>query len=72
MPLEPVEFALIRPIFWRFHQTLLDRILPEIQPFLGVAFAAAQLAVEEVGLPDGFFSKVWPAACAIISPELRP
>jgi hypothetical protein len=72
MPENCVEFALKRPVFGLFDQTILDGIFPEIKPFLPVAFAMAQLAVEKIFLPDWFFVWMRPAAGYVRTPELNP
>ena len=72
MPENWVEFALKRPIFRLFHQLVLDGVVPKIKPLLPVTFAAAQLAVEKILLPNWFLGRVRPAASHLSTPELNP
>ena len=45
------DFAFIRPVFRRFHETSTNRIVPGVIPFLCIAFVAAQQMIEKVLLP---------------------
>jgi hypothetical protein len=72
MPRQYIEFTLIRPVFRPFHQSILDRVLPEVEPLLMVTFSAAQLTVKKVSLPNRLFRWTWPAAGCLRTPKTNP
>jgi len=72
MPHNRVEFALERPIFWLFYQTVLDGILPEIKPLLLITLAVAQLIIEKILLPDWLLLRMRPTPRHVRPPELSP
>src|SRR5260370_19834288 len=72
MPQQHVQFSLIRPILRPVHETVLDWILPEVEPFLLITFTAAQLPVEEVPLPNGLFLWPRPMPAGLRAPEPDP
>ena len=49
---DAVDFSLVRPIFGTRHQTGADGVLPDVIPFLLVAFLAAKQVVECAWLPE--------------------
>jgi hypothetical protein len=72
MPRQDIQLALIRPVFGTLDQSVLDRIFPQVQPLLVIAFTSAELAIKKVLLPDRFFIWVRPVARCVGSPELYP
>ena len=72
MPLQNIQFALIRPVLPPGHQTGFDGILENIEPFLMIAFACAKLPVEKIFLPDWLFFRAWPASGHISPPKFHP
>src|SRR5262249_40355806 len=53
------DLALIWPIFNTRNQTRPDWILTHINPFLAIAFVAAQKVIEKPRLPETLQSAVW-------------
>jgi hypothetical protein len=47
MPLENIQFALIWPVFPMCHQTGLDGVFNDIEPFLVITLTAAKLPVKK-------------------------
>ena len=52
VPIERMDFALIRPLIDRRHQTVPDRIVSGIFPLRSVIFRCSHLHVPEIALPE--------------------
>jgi len=72
VPHERVQFALVRPSCLVRGQSRPNRIPKDVFPFLGVAFAASELAVPAVALPDFAILRMRPAGCGQRLPVRSP
>lgn len=72
VPLQHVQFALVRPVLSAVDVTVTYWIVRYVLPFLCVRFGSAQLPVPKVALPDWNIRTIRPRACDMISPELNP
>ena len=72
VPGEYVHFALVRPFLPARDQSGFDGILKDVKPLLRVALAAAELAIEKILLPNGFFGHARPVARHVRTPEFHP
>ncbi len=72
MPLENIQFALIWPVFPMRHQTGLDGVFNDIEPFLVITLTTAKLSVIKIFLPNGFVASARPAARYLSTPEFHP
>ena len=72
VPLQHIEFVLIRPIFCATHVAVANWIVYNVVPLLCVGLGSAQLAVPKLPLPNRSLSAVRPRSRDVISPILDP
>jgi len=72
MPLQHIQFTLIRPVFPPHNRACFDRVFQHIKPLLTIAFTTAKLPVEKILLPDWFPDRARPTACHVSTPEFHP
>ncbi|MBO0695893.1 MAG: hypothetical protein J2P56_07295, partial [Verrucomicrobia bacterium] len=72
VPLQHIEFALVRPIFGSAHITVANRIIHHIVPVLCVGLGAAQLPIPILPLPNRHLCAMSPFSRHLISPALDP
>jgi len=72
MPLENIHFVLIWPVFPTRHESGLDGIFDDIEPFLAITLTAAKLPVKKILLPNGLVVSTRPAAHYLGTPEFHP
>ncbi len=70
VPLQHVEFALVRPGLCAKNIAVANRIIHDIMPFLRVGFRSAQLAIPKLTLPNRNLSTWW-QPCRLRSPGSR-
>ena len=72
VPLEHIEFALVRPILWTANIAVANRVIHGVLPLLCVGFGSTQLPIPKVTLPNRNLGAMRPCSRYLIFPMCDP